>query len=591
MRQPVSLVVQSSTAGVQSEVRETSSPLASVWLLRVLSTFVDNHPWPVFTVVTSACGWIRLNAFASHPLDHDELYTFYIAQAPTLRQLLDLTRTIDLHPPLSYLLTRVCFSLFGISAWSCRLPSVLAFLTATAVVFWLVKHILSPLYGIIAILFLWSVPFAYQADQARPYSLLLSFTTVMLLGWYRAIETADCGVLPHDRQWALLTLTIGGFGLLLSHVLGIFPYAAFLGAESIRYLIRRKVDGRLWTALILPAISALTYLPLIHNRSVVLFTADYRVTPMRMLGFYSWSIRYLPIPLAFVALLAGFGPTLMRADKAELDHVQLRKSVVWPLGFLLACFTLIPLGIGIIFARSGTAFFDRYGVIILIPVALVPTLVLAYRTQKNQIAASLFALMMGAVIFLNTEGKPWLIEQLATFTSPTLTRYAIAAFALPPLMEERARPAVPDRLQKGFEAARPITDLNAVEPELPVVANTGLTFLEIDRQGDATLTHRLYLLIDKQSAASIAHDTVFENYDHLNRSFPIRGTVEPYCAFIRKHPHFLVLGAYSHPQGWLLKSLDMNGADLRIIGTYPGITEEAQLYDVTVSNASCTTEP
>src|SRR5450755_3005151 len=132
MRQPVSLVVQSSTAGVQSEVRETSSPLASVWLLRVLSTFVDNHPWPVFTVVTSACGWIRLNAFASHPLDHDELYTFYIAQAPTLRQLLDLTRTIDLHPPLSYLLTRVCFSLFGISAWSCRLPSVLAFLVTTA---------------------------------------------------------------------------------------------------------------------------------------------------------------------------------------------------------------------------------------------------------------------------------------------------------------------------------------------------------------------------------------------------------------------------------------------------------------------------
>ena len=584
------LLAPSPAVGTRPVVQRESTSLASIWLLRALAQFVDQHAWLVFAFVSFACGWIRLRAFASHPLDHDELYTFYIAQAPTLRQLFTLTRTIDLHPPLSYLLTRLSFSLFGISASSCRLPSVLAFVVTTASVFWLVKHILSPLYGIIAALLLWSVPFAYQADQARPYSLLLCFTTIMLVGWYRAIETADCGALPYDRRWALLTLMMGGFGLLLSHVLGILPYAAFLGAESTRYLIRRKVDGRLWAALIAPAISALTYLPLIHNRSVVLFTGDYRATPMRMLGFYSSSIRYLPIPLTLIAFLAAFGPALMRPDKATVDHDQPAKSVVWPLGFLLACFTLIPLGVGIIFARSGTAFFDRYGVIILIPIALVPTLVLAYRTRRNQIAATLLALILGAVLFLNSAGKPWLIEQIATFWPPPMARYVIAAFALPPLIEERAKPAVPDRLQKAFEAARPVTDLDAVEPDLPLVANTGLTFLEIDRQGDAKLTHRLYLLGDKQSATAIAHDTVFENYGHLNRSFPIRGTVEPYCTFIRKHPHFLVLGAYSHPQGWLLKKLDRDGADLRIIGTYSGITEEAQLYEVAVSNTSCTTE-
>jgi 4-amino-4-deoxy-L-arabinose transferase-like glycosyltransferase len=585
------LLASSPTVGAQHTVQPHSSPLATVWLLRTLSDFVDIHAWLVFAAVSSACGWIRLNGFGSRPLDHDELYTFYIAQAPTLRQLIDLTRTIDLHPPLSYLLTRLCFSLFGISAWSCRLPSVLAFLIATASLFWLVKHILSPLYGIIAVLLLWSVPFAYQADQARPYSLLLCFTTIMLVGWYRAIETVECGAPPYDRRWALLTLIIGGFGLLLSHVLGILPYAAFLGAESIRYLIRRRVDERLWAVLIAPAIAALTYVPLIHNRSVVLFTGDYRATPMRMIGFYSSSIRYLPIPLALVALLAAFGPALMRPDKATVEHAQPLKSVVWPLGFLLACFTLIPLGVGIIFARSGTAFFDRYGVIILIPIALVPPIVLAYRTRRNQIAAILLALILGAILFLNSVGKPWLIEQIATFAPPHMARYVIAAFALPPLIEERAKPAVPDRLQKAFEAARPVTDLDAVEPDLPLVANTGLTFLEIDRQGDGKLTHRLYLLGDKQSATTIAHDTVFENYDHLNRSFPIRGTVEPYCTFIRKHPHFLVLGAYSHPQGWLLKKLDKDGADLRIIGTYSGITEEAQLYEVAVTNTSCTTEP
>jgi Dolichyl-phosphate-mannose-protein mannosyltransferase len=588
----MTLLASSPTVDAQPAVQRNSTPLASVWFLRTLSQFVNMHAWLVFAAVSSACGWIRLRAFVSRPLDHDELYTFYIAQAPTLRQLLDLTRTVDLHPPLSYLLIRMCFAIFGVSVWSCRLPSVLAFLSTISIVFWLVKHILSPIYGVIAVLLLWSAPFAYQADEARPYSLLLCFTTIMLAGWYRAIEAGDCGILPYDRRSALLTLALGGFGLLLSHVLGVLPYAAFLAAESARSFIRRKVDWRLWTVLAAPAISGLTYLPLIHSHSIILFTDEYRATPMRMIGFYSWSIRYLPIPLTLIALLAGFGPALIRSNRANVDKAgRPPKSVSWPLGFLLTCFTLIPLGIGMIFAHTGAAFFDRYGIVVLIPIALLPALLLAGRTQRNPAAAALAALGLGAVFYLNTAGKPWLIERLATLAPPAIARYAITAFALPPLIEERVKPAVPSRLQQAFQAARPVTNLNVVEPDLPLVANTGLTFLEVDRQGDAELTRRLYLLDDQQSATTIAHDTVFENYDRLKRAFPIRANVEPYCNFVRKHPRFLVLGAYNHPQGWLLKKLDMEGADLRIIGTYAGITEEAQLYEVTLSKAACPTGP
>ena len=165
------------------------------------------------------------------------------------------------------------------------------------------------------------------------------------------------------------------------------------------------------------------------------------------------------------------------------------------------------------------------------------------------------------------------------------------ALALPPIITERVKPRVPPHLQKALEAARPVTSLDAVDPDLPLVANTGLTFLEIDRQGDAELTKRLYLLNDRKSAASIAHDTVFDNYDRLKKVFPIRGRVEPYCAFISEHPRFLALGAYNHPQGWLLKKLDMDGADLHMIGTYGGITEEAQLYEVTVLRAACPAQP
>ena len=590
----MSLLAQTPMIGDHPEVHADSSPFVTVRLLQAISRFVETRGWLTFAAVSSVCGWIRLGGFVSRHLDHDELYTFYIAQAPTLGQLLALTRTVDLHPPLSYLLIRASFAIFGVSSWSCRLPSVLAFFFTVALVFWLAKRILSPLYGIISVLFFWSVPFTYQGDEARPYSLLLCFTALMLVSWYRATEAPNSNFTSYDRRFALLTLTIGGFGVLLSHVLGVLPYAAFFAAELVRISIRRKSDCGLWTALLAPAISGLTYLPLIRIHSGILFTDEYHATPMRIVGFYSWSIRFLPIPLMLVALLACLWPALRRPasqDQCQATPPAPLPATLRPLGFLLCCLAMIPLGVGILFAHTDTAFFDRYGIVVMIPIALVPALLLGFRTHRNQMAGVAVALVLSATLFLNTNGKIWLIEQLGNLAPPRVARFALNALALPPIITERVKPRVAPHLQKALDAAAPVSDLDAIDPDLLLVANTGLTFLEIDRQGDAELTRRLYLLNNRQAAASIAHDTVFENYDRLTKVFPIRGKVEPYCAFISEHPHFLALGAYNHPQGWLLKKLDMDGADLHIVGTYAGITEEAQLYEVTVLKAACPAQP
>ncbi len=590
----MSLLTQSATISAPSEIDADSSPFVTVRLLQAISRFVETRGWVAFAVVSTICGWIRLGGFASRHLDHDELYTFYIAQAPTLRQLLELTRTVDLHPPLSYLLIRASFAIFGVSSWSCRLPSVLAFFFTAALVFWLAKRSLSPLYGIISVLFFWSVPFTYQADEARPYSLLLFFTTLMLVSWYKATETPDSNFVSSDRRFALLTLTVGGFGLLLSHVLSALPYAAFFAAEVVRFSIRRKSDWRLWTALLAPTISVLTYLPLIRTHSGILFADEYHATPMRIVSFYSWSIRFLPIPLMLVTLLACLWPTLRR--RASQDQWQAMPpaplpATLRPLGFLLCGLAMIPLGVGILFAHTGTAFFDRYGIVVVIPIALIPVFLLGFRTQRNEMAGVAVALLLSATLFLNTGGKIWLIQQLGNLASPTVARYALNGLALPTIITGRVKPRVAPHLQTALDAAPAVSNLDVIDPDLPLVANTGLTFLEIDRQGDAELTKRLYFLNDRQAAASIAHDTVFENYDRLTEIFPIRGKVEPYCPFISQHPRFLALGAYNHPQGWLLKKLDMDGADMHIIGTYAGITEEAQLYEVTVLKATCPMRP
>jgi 4-amino-4-deoxy-L-arabinose transferase-like glycosyltransferase len=362
----MSSIARSQPIRANSKPVPGSSPFLTVRLLHAIADFADVHGWLLFAAISVGCGWGLVKTMVSRHLDHDELFTFYIAQAPTLRQLFQTSHIIDLHPPLGYLLVRASFAMFGISSWSCRLPFLLAFVLAAAILFYLVRHLLSPLYALIVILFLWSTSFAYLAHEARPYSLLLCFTAAMVLGWHRATE--DEGY--EGRRWTLALITVSGFGLLLSHVLAVFVYAAFFGTELLRLWIRRKPDWHLWVALIVPLISVLSYWPLIRNQSTILYPEQYRATPLRMASFYWESIRFVATPLVLIALLALLWPVFHKQTPAR-PSTNLR-PIGMPFAFLLIALALVTVVIGVLFARTGTAVFDRYIVVWLVPLVVVP---------------------------------------------------------------------------------------------------------------------------------------------------------------------------------------------------------------------------
>lgn len=573
------------------ETRVDQSPYLSVRLVRTIGRAIDCNPWIAFLLVTAACGWIQTGGFAARFLDHDEIYSFYIAQAPTLKQLLLLTRTADLHPPLSYLLIRWSFAFFGVANGACRLPFLLAFLGATAAIFSFTRRVLSPLYGLIAVLFLWSVPYARYAPEARPYSLVLCFTSLMLVSWYGSIVNVDSSWA--GRSGAMLTLATAEAALLLSHVLGVFSVAAFAGAELIRLANRRKADWPLWAAFLAPCVCVLTYLPLIHSGSAILFTERYRATPLRLFHFYWDFLSWLPIPMAFVLFIAFLWPAIRRSppwEQTRGPETGASPGILRSVTLLLLLFSIVPLAIGAVFARTGMAFFDRYGIVCFIPIAVAPALLVGWRTRCSQAAGALVLLVASTVFVFNTVGKIWLIEQVS-MAPPKYVGKLLNLVSLPVIGLPKSQP-VPAHLVSSVAAAEPVRDLNAIEPGLPLVANTGLTFLELDRQSDDALTARLYLLNDTNAATEIAHDTVFENYTRVKQVFPIRGRIEPFCPFIRAHRRFLVLGDYNHAQGWLLKKLDLDGAELRILGRYDEhTTEEGHLYEVTVRRSTCLPEP
>ena len=103
--------------------------------LDTVAAFLEAHPWAIFAII----GLLYLVYLATHAtarrLWHDELFTYYIAQAPTFGQMLQQTRTVDLNPPLYYIAARAVFKFLHPSDFAVRLPSMAAFLLAAFCVY------------------------------------------------------------------------------------------------------------------------------------------------------------------------------------------------------------------------------------------------------------------------------------------------------------------------------------------------------------------------------------------------------------------------------------------------------------------------
>lgn len=579
----MSFFVTTPTLRAPSESYSEPSPFLTVRLFRAILQFVDDHPWTAFALLSAACAWGHLSPLVSRHLDHDELFTCYIAHSSSVGQLLALTRTIDLHPPLSYLLVRLSFAMFGVSSWSCRLPFVLAFLATGGLLYFLVCRIVSPIYGLIVLLMLWSSSYARLAIEARPYALVLCFTSLLLVNWYHIVTVEDRPV----SRWRYAAFILGGLALLLSHVLGALAYAAFLAAELIRFLIRRKPAWRLWGALTVPLIATLSYLPLIRIQSGLLFSEYSQASPRRLAICYWEHLRYSITPLVLVLLLGFAWRVLSKHQKPPVSILS--RATAASFVCLLFFLFLVPLEVDLIFSHTHSPFYERYGVVALIPCALLPALFLARRTGRNRWAGASVAFLLGTLLVLNTSGKAWLLETLSNIAQPQIATKLLYLVALPPLAPPALKPPpAPLYLAGALNRSPDISLLDPVDPELPLVAGSGPTFLELDRYQDAAFIRRLYLLTNPVASVTIVHNTVFDHYELVKAVFPIRGQVESYCAFVLRYPQFIVLGGYNYPDTWLLKKLEMDGAKLSVIGRYDdGVIEEHDIYKVLITSDTC----
>lgn len=510
------------------------------------ASVLDSYPWSLMAVLLLLYIHIAIHE-RNYPLWYDELYTYYIAQASSFKQMLLWTRQVDLNPPLYYILARLSIHIFHPSKLAVRLPSLIAYFVASLCAYQFVRRRLTPLYGSIASLILLSPSYNYFSHEARPYALVLGFLGIASLGWQGATERGS-----RKRFLSLSLLTIGGFGMLLSHVLALVAYASLFLAEFVRFMIRRKADWPLWISLVLPLSSCILYLPLIHQHSAGVYPPVLQASIQALFDDYSnlWIdiAPFLAVAMLLIAFI-GIKPRL----ESQSQH---RLHINWPEIAFTIGLLLVPAIIILRFMVTHSQFFPRYGLSGVFGAAILVPYFIAWWTDNSRRAA-----LISVTVFIISVLHPYYIARV---------------------LQAHLQPNSGARTLSR-EITQPLTQ---IQPDLPFVDADGLTFLEMDNRENSDFLSRVYYLVDPEAALQYAHANGFNGLQSLQHIFPIRARVETYDEFIKRYPKFIVFGTYDTPDDWLIPKLLADGADVRFLGEIPSMYKDHNLYEVTVEPKS-----
>jgi hypothetical protein len=503
------------------------------------AAWFDARPWPSLVLITLCFLSVAVAEGYGRPLLNDEIYTVHIAQQPTLRQMLGVARQVDLHPPLHYLAVREAMRLPAPRWLTARLPSILGGLVLSLSMFWFTARRFGNLFGFVAVGVLWMTPALDYAWSDRPYMLWLGFLWALLL----VIDVARRNERP---WWSLPAVFCLSLGMVLSHLLGIACIAVILLAEVVRAWRQRKWDWKLSAAVALPSLAGMMLYYQLHELGKNDFPVGQQVSFDLLLQLYELALVHVtPMVLYSLFIVATFfGRRSLLALPGE-SRLRARGGRAPEDGVLLGTFVLSPLLLFIPASLLHLQFWLRYGAAAMPAMGAVIAWALARRLYFGRAIA--FVLVFVSVGFMITR----IVE-------------------VPPLsnagMVEGGRRPIP---------------LESLDPSLPIVSASPMTFVEMADRESPSIAHRVYYLTDRNEAYEYAHYTLFENEEKIVRLLNLPVHAEPLPAFLQQHARFYMVGNYTVPQIWLPRALADHGWKLDYLGKFVSSYESDDLYLVT----------
>ncbi len=508
--------------------------------------WLEAHAWAPLLLLVLLDLAAALAGSQTKPLWHDELFTYYLAQAPSVSAMWADLRTHDLNPPLVYLLTRWSFHFFGVNTLATRLPELLFFVVMMLGVYRFVARRMGAMFALFAVALLVLGKTFEQGFEARPYTLLLGSLAVALAAWQQAASGPR-------RRFGLAVLLLANIGMLLSHIFAVPAIAALVLAEMWRWRLRRRIDWPLAAALLLPFLVTILYVPMLQNHGSAIYPEAFQPTGETIFDFYIGLVERELIALLLTGLLVllALGPAALRGRGSW--------SFTQPEWVAIIGLLSLPLALMLQLMVSHGAFFARYGAAATIGVVCLAAALLGRWTSASG-TLDRRAALAGIVIALAISDHTF--DGLGALFSGQIFHHA------EPVLPICQACALSAHAGPGGAA-------------LPLVDASGLTFLEMNHNEPAATAARTFYLTDAEASTRYAHANIFEQTPQLIERFHLPGHAANYYAFTREHTRFFVLGKYDWPEDWLLRKLVDDGANVRVLSRTKDEYRDRELYEVT----------
>ena len=332
-------------------------PLSLIGVGDVLARSIVEHERVYLLVAVAAFGLRATYRSLMIPLWFDEFFTLFLSRLSSLSDLLH-AMPADGQPPLQYFLTHASLRLFGETEFGLRLPEVLAYVAVGLLTYRIVRKHGTAVESLFALmLVMGAVIVRNAACTARPYCLLLAFTTFTFACWQEAT------LRENHRGIFLCGVSSGLAGAILSHHYGVIHVGLFLLAgEVTRVIQRRRLDMLMLLSVAIGLLPLAFTVPLAHQSRLILGEAITR-SPVfwakpRLAHLLDY-IQFVSLPLLSLAVMAVILIGTTGSGAARKSPVSSTSLHVWVAGTALAF--LYP--VQLILARLTTDYFHpRYAI-------------------------------------------------------------------------------------------------------------------------------------------------------------------------------------------------------------------------------------
>ena len=530
-------------------VTTSQQPAASIWQLRLdrfrsgfarfieaISNWMEHHPFQCMFVLFLIYAPLDVIEAHSHLMTNDEIYTWHIAQAPTIRRMLGMAREIDLHPPMHYILQRWALKLDLPRWFGSRLPNMIAGLITVIALFRLAaKHYGSTIGMTAAAAFICSPAIRY-AWENRPYMILMCALTLLIYAWDEAIRP--------DRTWrSILCVLLASVAMVSDHLIGVACLAPFALGEAFRLYRRRRADWPLWLSLFTPSLLGLSLFYQIHHLRTNSFPVQNMPSFMLAWNTYGELLNDFFFAASICILALAFMP------HARETSAPPRRSLLGEELAMLWCLALLPMMTLIAGGILHIQFWRRYGFCAMIGVAILVPWMVANRTRvPRTLSVFIFFALIASVI------------------EKASTEYTV----------------VGSQVAGMYQTGRVSMRLQDLDPSLPIVDASPMTYMEMSDREPADILSRIYYLTDYNAAMRYSGYTLFDNEDKIRGILELRTHVAKLRDFAAAHPKFYMVAAYPSTDDWLPRKLADSGVNLNYLGKFVSSYDNDDVFLVTV---------